>query len=258
MCIVALALNPLPGGTTIIAANRDEFHSRPTKGLHQWPLAPHIWGGVDLAAGGTWMAADESGRFAFVTNYRDPMAETTGSRSRGELVAGFVRGCGSAADYMLDVQSNAQSYSGFNLVVSDGRQVIYYSNRGPQPRALSPGLYVLSNHLLDSPWPKARRLRARLQAHLDTAQPGPYDPAELTRILRDTHRSPDADLPRTGLSLARERLLSSPFIISPEYGTRSSTVMTLSPGRLLGMAETRYGPDGEISGTTLLALHPES
>lgn len=290
MCLVALAFRMLPDGATLIAANRDEFHARATQPLHAWPDSPEVIAGRDSLAAGTWMGMTPSGRFAFVTNYRDPGRQHADARSRGDLVAHFLQGSEAAGTYMATIAARGHEYNGFNLIVGTPHEAWYYSNRGAPPRALNAGIYLLSNHLLDSPWPKSLRVRHAFEAlisrmrHRDAASEdarhalsdhgavhagqGSMNPdlnamqhasdamrtraCEITRLMRDTTPAPDAALPSTGLPLARERLLSSPFIVSPDYGTRSTAVMMLGGDGTQWMSETRYGPDGLAQGTTLL------
>lgn len=253
MCLVAFAFQALPDGGTLIAANRDEFHARAALALSVWPDSPDIIAGRDVSAGGTWMGSTFKGRFGFVTNYRDPALHRTVARSRGDLVVDFLESEVDAATYMDALRTRADQYNGFNLIVGDAIHAAYYSNMGGPPQTLSPGLYLLSNHLLDSPWPKALRLRARLNTMMQAWRDGQaIDPGALTAMMKDETPAADEDLPNTGVSLARERMLSSPFIISPDYGTRSTAIM-YSPKTGAGwIAETRYRPDARVAGATLI------
>lgn len=253
MCLVAFAFQALPDGGTLIAANRDEFHDRTALALTAWPDAPDILAGRDALAGGTWMGSRADGRFGFVTNYRDPTRHRAAARSRGDLVVDFLQSELDANTYMRALQPRADAYNGFNLVLGDATHAAYYSNMGGPPQALSPGVYVLSNHLLDSPWPKALRLRARLGTLMHQWRAGEdIDPAALTAMMKDQAPAADEDLPATGVSLARERMLSSPFIVSPDYGTRSTAIL-YRPTRGAGwIAETRYRSDASVAGVTLI------
>lgn len=257
MCLVALALRALPGEATLIAANRDEFHDRPTAALTSWQDGSDIIAGRDMQAGGTWMGMTSAGRFAFVTNYRDPTRQRALARSRGELVTDYLASDETPEAYMGRISASGDQYNGFNLVVGAGDTAFYYSNKGGAPRALPPGIYLLSNHLLDSPWPKSERLRTRFTAMLRSLDAGgSIDMSTTLDMLRDTTVAADDALPRTGLPLDRERLLSSPFIVSPQYGTRSSAVMHLGANSAYWMAERRYDAQGTPSGVTLVAQHP--
>lgn len=272
MCLAVLALHALPGIPVLIAANRDEFHARPTLPAAQWDDAPTVYAGRDGLAGGTWMGATTAGRYALVTNFREPGRHLDPAPSRGALVEDFLRGTASPADYLAAVHRNDQAYNGFNLIVGDTREAWYLSNRNGGPRALTPGIYALSNHLLDTPWPKLARTKAAFTAVL-ARSPQPDLPA-LFAALADRQVADDADMPATGLPPDREKLLSSPFIVSPNYGTRSSSVLTLreagagqegpgreSPGRespgqqgTAQLAEIRFAPDGSVNGESRLAF----
>ncbi|OZI25470.1 hypothetical protein CAL18_07635 [Bordetella genomosp. 7] len=246
MCLAVLALHAVTGIPVLIAANRDEFHARPTQPAAAWPARPVIYGGRDLRAGGAWMAANERGRYALVTNFRDPANVLPDAPTRGALVEDYLHGEASPADYAAAVHERGGRYNGFNLIVGDAAVCWYVSNRNGAPRQLTPGIYAVSNHLLDTPWPKLARVKAAFRRVL-RATPQP-DLAALYDALRDDTPADDASLPDTGIGLARERLLSSPFIISPDYGTRGSTVLALHAGGRGELHERRYGPDGQPQG----------
>jgi uncharacterized protein with NRDE domain len=244
MCIAYLALNCHPDWPVFIAANRDEFHQRPTRSAAPWPDAPHVVGGLDLQAGGSWLAASHDGRYALVTNYREPGRQQPHAPSRGDLVRNFLTGTLTALQYMQALVQLADTYNGFNLIVGQPGQAFYLGNRAQpcEPVALAPGRYVLSNHLLDTPWPKAQRLRHALASY---PQRNPVTHVnDIFHALKDTTQADDATLPETGLPSDRERLLSSPFIISPGYGTRCSTLLAHHASGHGFLAETRYSPQG--------------
>ncbi|MDQ2184314.1 NRDE family protein [Alcaligenaceae bacterium A4P071] len=247
MCLATMYVHTAPGLALLVAANRDEFQDRPTRALAEWPDAPGVFAGRDAVAGGTWMGATRSGRFALVTNYREPgVPVLPDAPSRGALVGRFLQGTETPEGYMGQLTANMHRYAGFNLVVGDANAVWYVSNRGPAPRRLPPGRYVLSNHLLDSPWPKSLATQARIDTVL--AEAGPLDDSALFSALRNRDVAHDDALPHTGLSLERERLLSSAFIISPTYGTRASTVYALANDGHARYIERRYDADGEAIG----------
>lgn len=243
MCIAYLSLGH-PDWPVLIAANRDEFHARPTQAAAPWPNARHLIAGRDLQGGGTWLGMTAS-RHALLTNYREPGHPVPpGASSRGWLVRDFLLSEAPPEDWIAVLAARANAWAGFNLIVGDARRTWYLSNRDPAcaPRALGPGRYVLSNHLLDTPWPKAARLRASLDAL--TPETWASAPEQVFERLRDITPAEDAQLPVTGLSLALERLLSSPFIVSPDYGTRCSTVLTrAADGRML-LCEQTYDAAG--------------
>lgn len=237
MCLIALAWQAHPDYPLIVAANRDEFHARATAPACFWPEAPAVLAGRDLAAGGTWLGVTRGGRFAALTNFREP-GRPQGSRSRGLLVSEYLQAAQSPAAYAEAVMADADHYSGFNLLLGDADSLLVLSNRGTSPRALPPGVYGLSNHLLDSNWPKVGRAREALRAQLDAPAVGP-----LMDLLADDAAAPDADLPDTGVGLALERLLAPPFIRSPGYGTRSSAALLLGQRRIR-FVEQGFGPEG--------------
>lgn len=244
MCIAYLSLGH-PAWPVLVAANRDEFHARPAAAAAPWPGHEQLIAGRDLTAGGTWLGCAAGGRFALLTNYREPGVPVPAhAPSRGLLVRDYLLGGQSAAHYIDGVARHAQDWAGFNLIVADAQGVWYLGNRDPRhaPRQLGPGQYVLSNHLLDTPWPKARRLRAALQA-LPAPDWTQY-PERVFALLRDTTQAPADELPDTGLGPVREQLLSSPFIVSPEYGTRCSTLITGDAAGGLSLSELSYDAEG--------------
>ncbi|HEV2131169.1 MAG TPA: NRDE family protein [Longimicrobiaceae bacterium] len=225
MCLILLAHRIHPEYPLVFAANRDEFYARPTAPAGYWDDAPEVLAGRDLQAGGTWMGITPGGRWAAVTNYRDLASERPGARSRGELVSQFLRSRDTPEAYLRQIADRAAEYNGFNLLVADREQLWYFSNRGGEPRELGPGVYGLSNHLLDTPWPKVVRGKQALSALLeDGAAPAPEP---LFEILADADPAPEAELPETGVGREWERALSSLFIATPTYGTRASTVLLI-------------------------------
>jgi uncharacterized protein with NRDE domain len=219
MCLIFVAWRAHPEFPLVVAANRDEFFARRSAGADFWPDHPDILAGRDLEAGGTWLGIARSGRFAALTNYRDPASHKPAAPSRGRLVAGFLRG-DLSIDAHLDSLDPA-AFNGFNLLLGDGRRLVAYSNVSRERHELAPGVYGLSNALLDTPWPKVGAGKTALEAAL-AALP---DEAALWRLLADDSRHPDAALPATGVSLEWERLLSAAFVRSPDYGTRCSTLV---------------------------------
>ncbi len=222
MCLILVAWRAHPDYPLVVAANRDEFFARPAAEAGWWPDAPSVFAGRDLEAGGTWLGLDRDGRFAGLTNFRDPQRNRDGTPSRGALVADFLRGRESTAEALARLQFEGPRYNAFNLLVSDGDSLGIYESASGSARLLEPGLHALSNHLLDTPWPKVTAGKSRLARAL-RALP---DDTPLCELLRDDRPAPDAELPRTGVSLAWERMLSSAFIRAPGYGTRCSTVVT--------------------------------
>jgi uncharacterized protein with NRDE domain len=239
MCLIAVAWQVHPDYPLIVLANRDEFYARPAAPARFWAEAPQVLAGRDLSAGGTWLGVTRQGRFAALTNVREP-GMPQGERSRGLIVSTYLLGSEPAADYVARTTAEGAAYSGFNLLASDGDSLWWTSNRGAGPRQLEPGVYLLSNHLLDTPWPKVELLRAGLMAQL----PHP-EPEALLALLQDEREAADIDLPDTGIGLAMERLLSAPFIRSAQYGTRASTVLMAGHDRIRFM-EQGHGPEGPL------------
>jgi len=269
MCLIVFAWQVVPGVPLIAAANRDEFYERAAAPAASWPEFPQIFAGRDLKAGGSWMgitcpsgsssAADAGpavrancdgsaasapaaaapaaspSRFAAITNIRNPQDHRADAPSRGHLVTGFLQGEMTARDYVAQIARDAANYNGFNLVLCDGKELVWYSNKAEgDPRngqPLGPGVYGLSNALLDSAWPKVLKTKAQFASLLCLGAPEDA----YFEMLTDTTIAPDMRLPETGVPIEWERLLSAVKIESPSYGTRSSTVVKLfadSPGTL--------------------------
>lgn len=223
MCLILVAWRVHPDYPLVVAANRDEFFARPTAPAAFWQDAPQILAGRDLDAGGTWMGVTRSGRFAALTNFRDPSQNRTGAPSRGRLVTEFLAGSEAPHTYLERIAERGSEYNGYNLLAGDGKTLWWSSNMGGSPRQLAPGIYGVSNHLLDTPWPKVGAGKTALMQSIDRL---PGDEA-LFALLRDHGIHPDEHLPQTGIPLDWERLLSSAFVRSPDYGTRGSTVLCI-------------------------------
>jgi len=238
MCLIVFAWRPAHSQPLIVAANRDEFYARPTLPLAQWPEAPGVYAGRDLEAGGTWLGVGPHSRFAALTNIRNP-GQPLGRRSRGELVAQFLTGEQSIDDYLAEVASRSDEYSGFNLLVGTADNLYYLNAANPVPKRLEQGIYGVSNAGLDTPWPKLLKARAGLAELLDDPQP-----SSLLTLLRSPTTAPFAELPDTGVGLATESLLSSVFIASPTYGTRASSVLIVNADGSRYFSEHSFGPYG--------------
>jgi uncharacterized protein with NRDE domain len=249
MCLILLAWRAHPEFPLVLAANRDEDYERPSAAAAFWPDAPHIFGGRDLEKKGTWLGVTTGGRFAVVTNFRDgrtpPLRD---ARSRGELTASFLCGQDAPRDYLERLASRATEYNGFTLIVGDTSGLWWYSNRGSTIGEIAPGVHALSNHLLDTPWPKVRQSRERLSAML--GEDGNGLVVGLFGLLADRSPAPDEELPDTGVGLARERELSCIFIAGSRYGTRASTVLLVDHRSEVLCVERRFGPLGVPLGET--------
>jgi uncharacterized protein with NRDE domain len=232
----------------ILAGNRDEFHDRPAAPLSWWQDDPRILAGRDLKAGGTWLGVARSGRFGIVTNYRDLQAPVEGAPSRGNLVPRFLTGATSPKEFLDDLRGAAPRYSGFNLLVGGSRALYYFSNRGSNaPRALAPGVYGLSNHTLDTPWPKLKRTRERFETLLRESD---LSAEPLFAMLADREQAPTSELPTTGLPEEWERVVSAPFILNERYGTRCSSVLMIERNGRTVLQERRFDPAGVQTGTS--------
>ncbi|MBV4461436.1 NRDE family protein [Pseudomonas sp. COR58] len=248
MCLIVFAWRPDHAQPLIVAANRDEFYARPSLPLAPWPEAPHVHAGRDLEAGGTWLGLGAHGRFAALTNIRDP-GQPPAQRSRGGLVAGFLTGELSIDDYLADVVERSAQYAGFNLLLGNANELWHFNARDPEPVMLPPGVYGLSNAGLDTPWPKLLKAKAALNAVLDDPQP-----ERLLALLADAQPAPEAELPDTGVGRATESLLSSVFIASQSYGTRASTALIVQADGTRRIVERSFGPFGGHLGEVDLSV----
>lgn len=245
MCLLVLAWRRHPRYPVVLAGNRDEFHARPAAPASWWSDPADLLAGRDLQAGGTWLGLTRDGRVAVVTNYRELGERLPDAPSRGHLIVEYARGGKGPRDFLNDLARDADAYAGFNLIASDSDTLGYYSNRDAAPRELAPGIYGLSNHLLDTPWPKLRRVRERFGRQMQHAQ---LDPGELVVLLADRTPAPESELPQTGLPHELERALSAPFIVTPTYGTRCSTALTIDADGRCEFLERRFDAAGEAVG----------
>jgi uncharacterized protein with NRDE domain len=244
MCIAYLAISANPRWPLFIAANRDEFHQRASLPAAPWSERPDVIAGIDCLGKGSWLGITRQGRYALLTNYRDPSRLISDAPSRGELVSQYLTNLESPASYSQRIHDAGPAYNGFNLIVGDLNSACYVGNRAAQtePQTLQPGRYIVSNHLLDTPWPKAERLRTALDSFALEGLEQSLTP--IFEILKDNTPAEDHTLPSTGLTLERERLLSSPFIISPDYGTRCSTVIAVHASGRVFFSEVSYDESG--------------
>jgi uncharacterized protein with NRDE domain len=248
MCLIVFSIGQHRHFPLVVAANRDEFFQRPTAPMEWWQsdLADaEVLAGRDLLSGGTWLAVNRAGVVSAVTNVREPGA-ATGARSRGELPL-------LAQKHDADVLTGlllpeCSRYSGFNLVQVHPQRGWYFSNRDTHPgRQIHRGIFGLSNHLLQTPWPKLLRLRTAVS---DLLRDTPADQTDqlhdtLIRQLQDTTPAPDRQLPDTGVGIETERFLSSPFIRGEDYGTRATTIVSISHRGEIVVTEQSYGPKAQ-------------
>jgi uncharacterized protein with NRDE domain len=245
MCLIVFSYNMHSEYRLILAANRDEFYERPTLPLNYWKDCPRVLAGRDLKSRGTWLGITRSGRFSALTNYRDPAAVMNHAPSRGLLVGDFLTGSQAAESYIQQVKSIGHRYNGFNLLAGDADDFYYYSNKSNEIIKICPGLYGLSNHVLDTPWPKVRKAKSALEAL--AAEKRRIDPELIFNFLADDTTPPDDLLPNTGIGLEFERILSSVFIQSPDYGTRSSSVLLIHRNHRVTFMERTFFPRGSVA-----------
>jgi uncharacterized protein with NRDE domain len=241
MCIIAIAYNVHPDYPLVIAANRDEFYDRPTAPLAFWPDNPDILAGRDLKHGGTWLGVNRSGEIAAVTNYREPEAGVINSISRGALVSDYLAGDMPPERYLRQIADRKDQYSGFNLVAGNKDALYWYSNRGSRIMRISPGIHAISNHLLDTPWPKVEKIRHQVTETMDADT---ITPEDFFALLADQSRPPIEMLPNTGVGRQWEKVLSPVFITSDIYGTRSSSVIIVDlSGKMVFCERTFNGSE---------------
>jgi uncharacterized protein with NRDE domain len=240
MCLIAFAYNVHPFYRLILAANRDEFYERPSALADFWEDYPHVLSGRDLKNKGTWLGITKYGKFAAVTNYRNPSTFRSDAPSRGRLVRRYLTGNQKPDNYLKKIALQGDKYNGFNLLLGDYNDLFVFS-KGREKQKLKAGIYGLSNHLLNSLWPKVTRSRKMLKAALD--KKGSDLEEALFSMLFDRHIPPDKKLPKTGIGLEWERLLSPIFIESPIYGTRSSTILLIGKNKRVKFVEKVF--DGQ-------------
>lgn len=244
MCLILVAWRVHEDYPWVLAANRDEFHERPTREADWWEGEPGLLAGRDGLAGGTWLGVTRSGRFAALTNFRGGSPVRADAPSRGALVPGFLRSGDGTADALACLAAEGANCNPYNVLCSDGLELGVHESTTGETRLLGPGIYALSNHLLDTPWPKVRQAKSALAEALG----GLPRNAPLLDLLRDTETAPDEELPRTGASLELERMLSSAFVKGESYGTRCSTVVTCTRDGEVAFSEWSWTPDGELAG----------
>ena len=243
MCLVVIAHRAHAEYPLLIAGNRDEFHSRPTEDARWWPDQPDVLGDRDLQAGGSWLAVHRNGRFATVTNFRDAEPSTDDAMSRGELVTGFLLSENAPIDYVSAV--DGERYGGFNLLVGDGRELAYLSNRDGDGRLLPPGIYGVANATLDTPWAKVERSKSLLHSIIESDS---VNATTLLRLLDDRKPAHVEEADTSRLPFDKAHALTAPFVVLPDYGTRSSTVVIGDIDGHVTLTEKRFKPNGEPSG----------
>lgn len=253
MCLILVAWRAVEAYPCVIAANRDESYARPSSPAHWWNDAPQIFAGRDLEGGGTWLGLTRDGRFAALTNYRDPESRRVGVASRGLLVSSILNSHAPIERTLEQLRADSANYNSFNIIFSDGERLGIFESMRNTGRELGPGIYGLSNHLLDTPWPKVQTAKSRMsEALADAAHTD-----RLLALLRDEVQAPDGLLPRTGVSLEWERLLSSAFVRAAEYGTRCSTLLRVDQQRRAWFDEYGWDRAGAQIGKVEMAFDLE-
>jgi uncharacterized protein with NRDE domain len=249
MCLLIFAHQSDPRYPLVVAANRDEFHARPTAASAFWPEHPGLLAGRDLEQGGTWMGITRAGRFAAITNYRDPSRTAPAPRSRGELPLRFLTGDASPSGFLQEVAGRAEEYAGFNLLLGDPQGLWYFSNSsaagGASPQRLEPGIYGLSNAQLDTPWPKVTLGKQKLHALLAS---GNMMHDELAAVVGDQRLADPEALREHGMGDGMDHLLSAQFIITGAYGTRASTTLWTTGDGQASWRELSFDAGGCVCG----------
>ncbi len=253
MCLIVFALDCHPRYRLILAANRDEYFSRPTAPAAFWEDAPQVLAGRDLLAGGTWLGVTRERRLAAVTYYREPRTETHQLPSRGRLAAEFLAGTMAPEGYLVTLRSEEGRYGGFNLLFGDDSGLFYHANRGDVSSRVAAGIHGLSNGLLDTPWPKVVAAKERLAQLLEEET---VTAEALFDLLADRGTYPDPLLPDTGFGIERERHLSPIFIAGSDYGTRSSTVLLVDRDGRVTFVERTFGIRQTVAGTASFTMEP--
>lgn len=246
MCLIVFAWDVHPKYKLILAANRDEFYDRPSAPAAFWKEHPQLLGGRDLQAGGSWMTVSRTGQFAAVTNYRDLRNLKEGATSRGEIPTQFSLGSESPGTYLERLNATAEQYNGFNVLVGNMSSMAHYSNYERQVNALRPGIYGLSNSLLDTGWPKVERAKLKFGKAINQG----FQHEELLDMMCDHTVAEDAHLPDTGIPYELEKALSAMCIRTENYGTCCTTVITLARNGKIAFSERSY-PVGNRVGTTV-------
>ena len=252
MCLILFAWQAHPRYSLVVAANRDEFHQRPSAAADFWEDDPGILAGRDLQGGGTWLGITRSGRFAAITNYREPLnPEPPPERSRGLLVRDFLIDDRAPLRHARDLRAEGSSYQGFNLLLGTPDSLAWVSNRCDEPLSVSAGSHGLSNHLLDTEWPKVHSGRERLDELLEVEN---LEPEALFELLTDQALTPGEIPESLEERLAPEQLMKHYFIVSPVYGTRYSTVVLVGRDGGVQFIERQFDPEGKETGTRRFEL----
>jgi len=241
MCLILFLYDTHPDYRLILAANRDEFYDRPTRPLAFWDDTPSVLAGRDLKGTGTWLGINKNGRIAAITNFREPALFKPNAPSRGLLLSDYLTGTKTPKIYLKHIKTIGHRYNGFNLLLGDSNGLYYYSNKTEIIKELKPGLYGLSNHLLDTPWPKVEKGKAFFKNVLSKEKR--INTEDIFSLFADSTPAPDDLLPDTGIGLIWEQILSSMFITSDTYGTRSSSIISIDRSHKVVFSERSFIPE---------------
>lgn len=242
MCLVAFSFSRDPKPEFTMVSNRDEFFERETRSIHYWENEPWILGGRDMQAGGTWLGVNQFRDIAFLTNFRDPKYFGVSKKSRGDLVADFLRRKYGLEEFLSWLRNNKEDYNGYNLVFGNpDDKIFYYSNVNDKLLELQPGLYGLSNSFLNTSWPKLEYLKSEFEKYLKTEN---LNKSAIIKVLANNQEADYSELPSTGVPLEMEKKLSAPFIRMDKYGTRCSSILNIEE-KSINFFERTYEPNPE-------------
>ena len=245
MCLIALAYKKHPNYPFLLSANRDEFYNRPANFADYWKESPQLLAGRDCVAGGTWLGITTSGRFAAITNYSEEgSAGKTHPLSRGELSRTFLAGNKSAEKFLVDVRPNDKKYGGFNLLLMDNTGLFCYSNRDGNIIHLEPGVYGLSNHKIDTPWPKVKRAKKYFKELLKSQEVSHDQLFSATSDRKGVLKSMGPGIKFTA-SIESAKPMSAQFITSEDYGTRANTTIMINKQGLVQFRERNFLAHGQ-------------
>ena len=242
MCLILIALGQHPDFPLIVAANRDEYHERPTRALHFWEEYPAILAGKDLREGGTWLGVDREGRLAAVTNLRSANHSAPSERSRGQLVKEFLAGKHGVEDYARMVAAERGRYGAFHLVLFARGSLFVCGSYLSEPVRLEAGIHGISNGPLDDPWPRALRGIAGMKQIVTSAAVS-HTQAYLEFL---DSRNPDAASPVVPPALDSQSTVPDLpiFVTGERYGTRCSSVILQTASNHVSFSERIFDAEG--------------
>lgn len=238
MCLISLAVKTHPKYKLVLLANRDEYHQRPTKKADWWYENGNIFGGKDLSGGGSWLAISKNGKISAITNYRDTSRKVENNISRGLILSNYLENNINALDYFEKLSASKDNYEGYNLIFGNQNKLYHYSNISNKLTALDNGVHTISNHLLDTPWPKVLKANEVMQNLVENNNDFPIETA--FQLFKNKDKAPDNKLPNTGIGIEYERMLSSIYIDVPGYGTRATSIITIDNNNKVYFEEREF------------------